>query len=124
VNRGEVWLAKVLPPPTTSRAPQTPHYVLLLSWDAEYRTRDRVTVAPISTKIRRLDAEVFLDHTDGMPQGCAINLDIIATILRATLTTRVTRLSDGKMRDVERAIHLALGMPLPCDVRYGAYPLA
>jgi hypothetical protein len=26
-------------------------------------------------------------------------------------------LSDGKMRDVERAIHLSLGMPLPCGVR-------
>jgi len=58
----------------------------------------------------------LLDHTDGMPQDCAINLDIIATILRATLTTRVTQLSDGKMRDVERAIHLSLGIALPCNV--------
>ena len=91
--------------------------VLLLSWDADLRIRDRVTVAPITSQIRGLDAEVFLDHTDGMQHACAVNLDVIATILRSTLDRRVTQLSDAKMQEVERAIHLALGMRLPCEVR-------
>jgi mRNA-degrading endonuclease toxin of MazEF toxin-antitoxin module len=88
--------------------------VLLLSWDTEYNFRDRLVVAPISSHIRGLDAEVFLDHNDGMQHGCAVNLDVLTTILRVKLTRRVTQLSDVKMFAVERAIHHALGMELPC----------
>lgn len=91
--------------------------VLLLSWDSGYRFRDRVTVAPITGTIRGLDAEVFLDHNDGFEQGCVVNLDVVATIHRSILDRRVLQLSDGKMREVERAIHLALGMALPCEMR-------
>ena len=91
--------------------------VLLLSWDAAYAFRDRVTVAPITTRIRHLDAEVFLDHNDGFEHGCVVNLDVIATILRSDLERRFVRLPEAKMAEVDRAIHLALGMRLPCDVR-------
>ncbi len=91
--------------------------VLLLSWDAAYRFRDRVTVAPLTTRIRGLDAEVFLDHNDGFERGCVINLDVIATIPRSSLDRRVLRLSEAKMEAVERAMHRALGMSLPCQVR-------
>jgi mRNA-degrading endonuclease toxin of MazEF toxin-antitoxin module len=45
------------------------------------------------------------------------NLDIVSTILRQTLTERITQLSDNKMAEVERAIHIALGIPLPCEIR-------
>jgi mRNA interferase MazF len=91
--------------------------VLLLSWDAAHRFRDRVTVAPITTRVRGLDAEVFLDHDDGLDRGCVVNLDVIATIPRSLLDRRMVQLSDAKMREVERAVHLALGMRLPCEVR-------
>jgi mRNA interferase MazF len=114
VTRGEVWWALLTPPPTTSRAP---HMVLLLSWDAGRGIRDRVTVAPITSRIRGLDAEVYLDEADGMAHACVVNLDIVATILSTTLDRRVTKLGDAKMREVERAIHRALGMRLPCAVR-------
>jgi mRNA-degrading endonuclease toxin of MazEF toxin-antitoxin module len=73
-------------------------------------------VAPVTTNIRGLDAEVFLDHRDGMPAGCVANLDIIATIHRKVLVERITQLSDAKMAEVERAIHLGLGIQLPCQV--------
>jgi mRNA interferase MazF len=91
--------------------------VLLISWDTAYSFRDRVTVAPITTRMRGLDAEVFLDHNDGLDRGCVANLDVIATIPRSNLDRRVAQLSDEKMGEVERAIHLALGMRLPCEVR-------
>lgn len=90
--------------------------VLLLSWDSRYSFRDRVTVAPITSNIRGLDAEVLLDHNDGFERGCAVNLDVIATIRRSVLDRRVLQLSEAKMKQVERAIHLALGMALPCEV--------
>jgi mRNA interferase MazF len=91
--------------------------VLLLSWDTAYRFRDRLAVAPVTTRIRGLDAEVFLDHNDGLDRGCVVNLDVIATIPRSVLDRRVAQLSEAKMGEVERAIHLALGMRLPCEVR-------
>lgn len=88
--------------------------VLLLSWDSGYQIRDRVTVAPITSNIRGLDAEVRLDHNDGMARACAVNLDVIAIIPREDLTEKVSRLSDQRMAEVEKAIHLGLGMRLPC----------
>lgn len=91
--------------------------VLLLSWDAAYTFRDRVTVAPVTTRIRRLDAEVFLDHNDGFEHGCVVNLDVIATIPRSDLERRVVTLGEARMMEVDRAVHLALGMRLPCEVR-------
>jgi mRNA-degrading endonuclease toxin of MazEF toxin-antitoxin module len=91
--------------------------VLLLSWDAAHRFRDRITVAPITTRVRSLDAEVFLDHNDGFEHGCAVNLDVIATILRSDLDRRVLQLGEAKMEAVDRAVHRALGMRLPCEVK-------
>lgn len=90
--------------------------VVLLSWEAALDIRNRITVAPISSRIRGLDAEVLLDEDDGVRERCAINCDVIATVLKRTLRDPVTRLSTARMRDVERAIHLALGMPLPCRI--------
>jgi len=45
-----------------------------------------------------------------------VNLDVIATILRSALDRPVAQLSDARMADVERAMHIALGMRLPCEV--------
>lgn len=90
--------------------------MLLLSWDTGYRFRDRVTVAPITTRIRGLDAEVFLDHNDGLERGCVVNLDVLATVPRSVLDRKVVMLRDAKMREVEVALHRALGMTLPCPL--------
>jgi len=90
--------------------------VLLLSWDSSYGFRDRVTVAPITSHIRGLDAEVQIDHNDGFVKACVVNLDVIATIPRGDLTERVAQLGDSRIAEVERAIHRALGMRLPCPL--------
>jgi mRNA-degrading endonuclease toxin of MazEF toxin-antitoxin module len=90
--------------------------VLLLSWDSPYGFRDRITVASITSHIRGLDAEVQLDHNDGLAMTCAVNLDVIATIPREDLTDKVTQLSDKRIEEVDRAIHRALGMRLPCPL--------
>ncbi|GAC1576382.1 MAG: hypothetical protein NVS3B18_10200 [Candidatus Dormibacteria bacterium] len=114
MNRGEVW-EMAAPPPPRSRGGT--HRVLLLSWDSAYQVRDRVTVAPISSTIRGLDAEVLLDHRDGMDHACVVNLDVIATVYRKHLLTRLVQLSDARLEEVARAIHVALGLPFPCSVR-------
>jgi mRNA-degrading endonuclease toxin of MazEF toxin-antitoxin module len=88
--------------------------VLLLSWDSSYGFRDRITVAPITSHVRGLDAEVELDHNDGLAKTCVVNLDVVATIPRNDLTEKVAQLGDQRIAEVEKAIHRALGMRLPC----------
>ncbi|MFZ0214839.1 MAG: type II toxin-antitoxin system PemK/MazF family toxin [Candidatus Dormiibacterota bacterium] len=90
--------------------------LLLLSWDAHGNWRDRVTVPDITIRIRDLDAEIVLTADDGMPRPCVVNLDSIATVPREVLRSRVTTLGSARMTEVSRALHLALGLPLPCDV--------
>jgi hypothetical protein len=43
-----------------------------------------------------------------------VNLDTLGAIPRAYLTERVTQLGGIKMLAIERAIHRALGMSIPC----------
>jgi mRNA interferase MazF len=106
MRRGEVWWAAW---PHLQR-----HPVLLLSWDAHGDWRDQVTVAEVTSTIRGLDAEVSLGRRDGMPRRCVVNLDRIVTLRRSLLSEQLCSLSAERMREVERAIHLALGITLPC----------
>jgi mRNA interferase MazF len=109
VKRAEVWWARY--PPTTAQ----PHPVVLLSWDAGEEFRDQVTVAQVTSTIRGLDAEVRLDESDGLLYECVANLDAIATIPRSLLIERLCMLSGHRMKQIEVAVHWALGIPLPCE---------
>jgi mRNA interferase MazF len=101
--RGEIWWAELEPP--AGRRP-----VLLLSRDAAYAIRSLVIVAPITTRIRHIPSEVPLGTDDGMPRDCVANLDTITTIPKDCLQDRLTSLSSQKMKELEAAIHFALGM--------------
>src|ERR1700722_18245606 len=107
--RGEVWWA-------ADGTSQGRHPVVLLSWDSGEEFRELITVAQVTTRERGVDAEVRLGPADGLPEACVANLDVIVTIQRAHLTQRICRLSGARMRDIERPVHLALGMELPCRI--------
>jgi len=103
VKRGEIWWVE-LPPPTGRRP------VLLLSRNEAYAVRELVTVAPITTRIRHIPSEVNLGPEEGLPQPCVANLDTITTIAKASLRERLTALSSDKLKEVEAALHFALGL--------------
>lgn len=103
MRRGEIWWAD-LPPPAGRRP------VILLSRDEAYTVRALVTVAPVTTRIRHIPAEVPLGPEDGLPRACVANLDTIITIAKASLRERVASLSQEKLRAVDAAIHFALGL--------------
>lgn len=103
MKRGEVWWAELGPP--AGRRP-----VLLLSRNEAYFVRSLVTIAPVTTRIRHIPIEVSLGTDDGMPRDCAVNLDSITTIPRDSLLERLVALRPEKIRDVDRAIHFALGL--------------
>ena len=103
MKRGEVWWANLAA--SWGRRP-----VVLLSRDSAYQVRESVTVAPITTRIRRIPVEVELGPEDVMPRVCVANLDNISTIDKNLLQERITSLSPAKLRAVEEAICFALGM--------------
>jgi mRNA interferase MazF len=103
VRRGEIWWADLEPP--AGRRP-----VVLLSRDEAYSVRSQVTVAPVTTRIRRIPVEVLLGPEDGLPKICVVNLDNIATIAKSSLVHRVAPLRPDKVRQIDVAIHFALGL--------------
>lgn len=72
--------------------------------------RRLVIVAPVTTRIRNIPAEVPLGPEDGLPRLCVANLDTITTIDKDSLRERITALSMEKMLAVEAAIYFALGL--------------
>ncbi len=103
MKRGEVWWAELEPP--TGRRP-----VVLLSRDEAYSVRSLVIVAPVTTRIRNVPSEVPLVADDGVPHDCVANLDTITTIPKECLHSRLTTLSPRKLKEIEAAIHFALGL--------------
>jgi mRNA interferase MazF len=103
VKRGEIWWAE-LPPPAGRRP------VLLLSRDEAYSIREFVTIAPVTTKIRRIPSEVMLGPDDGLPKECVVNLDSITTIGKSRLSQRLAVLSSQNLQKVEESLHFALGL--------------
>ncbi len=92
------------------QAPWGRRPVVLLSRDSAYEIRESVTVAPITTTIRRISVEVPLGPEDGMPRSCVANLDNISTVGKNIIQEPITVLSLQKLQAVEAAIHFALGM--------------
>jgi len=103
MRRGEVWWAE-LPPPAGRRP------VVLLSRDEAYTVRELVTVAPITTRSRRIPTEVALGRGDGLPRRCVANLDMITTIPKRMLTHQLCTLGPGKRAAVDHALRFALGL--------------
>ena len=103
MRRGEIWWAE-LPQPARRRP------VLLLSRNEAYMVRELVTVAPISTRIRRIPSEVRLGLEDSLPQPCVVNLDTITTIAKGKLRERLTILCSEKLKEVEVALRFALSL--------------
>jgi mRNA interferase MazF len=103
VRRGEIWWAELGKP--AKRRP-----VVLLSRNEAYSVRSLVIVAPVTTRVRNIPSEVTLGVADGLPQDCVANLDTITTVPKDCFRSRVTGLSATKIKEVEAAIHFALGM--------------
>ena len=103
MKRGEVWWAD-LPTPIGRRP------VLLLSRDRAYAVRNAVTVAFLTTTIRDIPVEVKLTTDEGVPRECVVNLDLINTIPKTVLSTRICSLPTSRLDAVDAAIRFALDL--------------
>jgi mRNA interferase MazF len=102
VKRSNVWWY-------TFQAPDKHRPVLILTRDTAIGFLNAVTVAPITTPIRDIPSELYLDQETGTNEPCVANFDNIITLPKDHLNKRITTLSFGKMLEAEKAIHFALG---------------
>ena len=101
MNRGEIWWAQV----GGKRRP-----VLVLTRPEVIEVRELVTVAEVTTSIRRLHSEVVIDHAEaGLPSESAVNCDGLHTVRRSTIHEYVGELDSVAMNAVCRAVSYAVG---------------
>ena len=84
--------------------------MLLISRNEAYAVRELVTVAPVTTRIRRIPVEVPVGREEGLRRKSVVNLDVINTIPKSSLEVRLSSLSPEKLADVHDAIRFALGL--------------
>jgi len=106
LTRGEIWWARLAPP-----AGHRP--VLLVSRNTAYASRQLFMVAPITTQIRGIRAEVALGPEDGLRRRSVANLDTLATIRLDALEERIGQLRPEKIRAVNDALRYALDLDEP-----------
>jgi len=82
---------------------------LVLTRGSAIHYLDRVTVAPITTRVRGVPSEVVLEIDDGMKKRCAVNLHNLITVAQRSLGRRLALLSEPRMREICAAIGFALG---------------
>jgi mRNA interferase MazF len=99
--RGEVWWCEL---PDVGRRP-----VVVLSRDAAIPRLRRALIAPCTTTVRGLASEVLLEPGDDpVPRRSAVNLDSVESVSIAVLVERLGRLGDERMRQVCRALEVAV----------------
>ena len=102
MNRGDVcWY--------TFKAPDKKRPVLILTRDSAIGVLNTVTVAPITSTIRRIPTEIVLTEDDGLPSTCAANFDNIQTVPKSNIGDCIARLTMRKMKEAGAAVSFALG---------------
>lgn len=104
LSRGEIWRYQF-------RAPDKRRPVLVLSRQDVIGLLNTVVVAPITSTIRGAPSEVVVSVTEGLKHASAVNLDHVQTVEQARLERYVGSLGREKMREVCRALAIAVG----CD---------
>lgn len=102
IRRGEVRWYKF-------RQPDKKRPVVILTRDSALEFLGEVTIAPVTTRIREIPAEVALSPEDGMPRACAVNLDHVQTVSRGKVGALITTLSERRLKEIRQALLFALG---------------
>ena len=102
VARGEIWQYAFTRP--DKRRP-----VLVLSRQDVIGLLHTVMVAPITSTIRGAPSEVVLGAAEGLKHESAVNLDHVQTVEQIRLLRRIGQASPATMRQVCRALAIAVG---------------
>lgn len=103
MQRGEVWWAR-LPQPAGRRP------VVLVSRNQAIQIRQAVTVASVTSTIRNLPVEIQVGPEDGVPRKSVVNVDVLNTIPKIWLESRVCVLNPEKQEALDAALRFSLGL--------------
>jgi len=104
IARGDVRLYRFAPP-------DKERPVVVLTRETAIRRLSRVTIAPVTSTLRGVTAEVSLNEDDGMKYPCAVNLHNVLIVSQDRLGSRVAQLSSERMAEICAALRFSLG----CD---------
>jgi mRNA interferase MazF len=104
VRRGEIWRYRF-------RAPDKQRPVVILSRPDVIGLLHTVIVAPVTSTIRRAPSEVVVGIAEGLKHPSALSLDHVQTVEKARLTGYIGSLAPETMREVCRALAIAVA----CD---------
>ena len=104
MRRGDIYLCP-FPHPDKARP------VVLLTRPSSMNLLNTVSAAAVTSTVRSVASEVFLDELDGMKAPCAVNLHHIFTVPKDRLGKRIGALSSERNRELCAALRFALG----CD---------
>ncbi|MGH3002729.1 MAG: type II toxin-antitoxin system PemK/MazF family toxin [Gaiellaceae bacterium] len=83
--------------------------IVVLSRNAVIPRLRRALIGPCTTTIRGIPSEVPLEPGDDpVPGPSVVNLDSVESVSLATLVERLGRLSDERMRQICRALEVAV----------------
>jgi mRNA interferase MazF len=104
VSRGEIWRYRFA-------APDKKRPVLVLSRKEVIGLLHTVMVAPVTSTIHGAPSEVLVGVGEGLKHESAVNLDHVQTVEQSRLVGYVGHLGVEKMREICRALAVAVG----CD---------
>lgn len=102
MSRGEIWQCRFGRP--DKRRP-----VVVLTRQEVLGLIHTAMVAPISSTIRGLPSEVAVGVAEGLKHESAVKLDHVQTVEQSRLVGYVGHLDPNKMREVCRALAIAVG---------------
>lgn len=97
-QRGEIWLAEM-----DKRRP-----AVVMHRDFAGRALTAVLVAPLTSTMRDIPTAVPLGPEDGLDRTCIASLDNLTLLSRERLLRRVGHVSEERMRQLCRALSIAL----------------
>jgi mRNA interferase MazF len=109
VTRGEVYR-------TSERVPERggkPGFYVVVSraFIAQNEDVSTVVCAPLYSEVLGISTEVVLGKDDGLPRTSAVRCDFLCLLFKSKLTTFVATLPAGRMRELDRALAIALDLP-------------
>ena len=83
---------------------------MLVSREEAYGQRKFVIVAPVTTRVRKIPAEVPLGVAEGLPRESVANCDDLRTITQQALVQRIGAVGAERTTTLDAALKFALGL--------------
>ncbi len=110
MNRGEIYRSRE---PSAERGHKPGYYVVVSrQFVADNDDLSTVVCAPVYTRLVGLDTEVPVGPDEGLEHGSAIRCDFPTLMFKDRLRHLVGSLRPSKVEQLDRALAIALGLPL------------